>query len=299
MPLARLFVILNPRSGGGNAARAWEAVRGVLDGAGVAHALAETRGRGDATSLAEAAAREGWPAVLVLGGDGTVHEAANGLLRATDDDAPTVAMGIVPVGSGNDYAALLGIPRSPGGATRRALSAAPRLLDVGRVNGRWFVNAMGVGLDARVAIEANRVRRLRGMGMYLWALARVLPRFRPPRMRVELDGETIDRPLTLVAIANGARVGGGFHISPQARLDDGVLDLCACDALGTLGILGFLPRVMRGTHVGSACVTMRQVRRVRITSAEPLPVHVDGEILSEDARELEVEVEPGRLRVLA
>ncbi|HEX2202079.1 MAG TPA: hypothetical protein VHG91_02220, partial [Longimicrobium sp.] len=157
----------------------------------------------------------------------------------------------------------------------------------------------GGGLDARVAIEANRNRRLKGIGIYLWALARTLRTFRPPRMRVETDaGEVFDRPLTLVTIANGGRHGGGFWICPDARIDDGVLDVCVCDGLGTLGILGFLPRVMRGTHVGAACVHMHRVRRLRVTSPDPLPVHADGEILFEDAHALDIELVPGRLRLL-
>ncbi|MFL5539961.1 MAG: diacylglycerol/lipid kinase family protein, partial [Longimicrobiaceae bacterium] len=174
-----------------------------------------------------------------------------------------------------------------------------RRVDAGRVGDRWFTNGVGVGLYARVAIEANRNRRLRGIGIYLWALARVLRRFRPPVLRVEIDGgEVMERPMTLAMVGNGGRHGGGFWICPAAKLDDGLLDLCACDELGKLRILRFLPKVLRGTHVGESCVHMRTARRVRITSDTPLPVHADGEILSEAARELEIEIAPGRLRLL-
>ena len=304
MPESRFYVILNPTAGRGAAARAWSAVRAVLESSGVAWEMAETRERGHAAELAEGAARGGWPAVLALGGDGTVHEVANGLLRAGADGAPPVPLGIIPVGSGNDFAELAGVPKDPAAAARRALSAAPRAVDVGRlrVGGlaeRWFTNGVGIGLDASVAVEANRNRRLRGIGIYLWALARVLVRFRPPRMRVWIDGEEpLERPLTLVTIANGGRHGGGFWICPAAKIDDGVLDVCVCDALGRAGILGFLPRVMRGTHVGAACVAMHRVHRIRISSPDPLPVHADGEIIAEDAREVEAEIVPGGLRVL-
>jgi diacylglycerol kinase family enzyme len=99
-------------------------------------------------------------------------------------------------------------------------------------------------------------------------------------------------------VGNGGRHGGGFWICPDARIDDGLLDVCVCDGLGKLQIAGFLPRTLRGTHVGASCVHMRRARRVRITSATPLPVHADGEILFEDARELLVEVAPGCLRLL-
>ena len=173
-------------------------------------------------------------------------------------------------------------------------------MDVGRVGGEWFSNGVGIGLDAQVGIEVERGRRFRGVATYLHALARALRTFRPPRMRVEIDGRTVaDGPMTLVTVGNGGRHGGGFWICPDARIDDGVLDVCTAEGLGLLGILRLLPRVMRGTHEGARCVRMHHARRVRITSPDPLPVHADGEVIAKDARELEIEIFPGRLRLLA
>ncbi|HET7462079.1 MAG TPA: diacylglycerol kinase family protein [Longimicrobium sp.] len=297
--MSRFYAIVNPTAGRGAARRAWSVVRAVLEGAGAEVEMRETVGRGHAAELAEAAVALGWPAVVALGGDGTVHEVANGILRASDGRAESAAaLGVVPVGSGNDFALLAGLSRDPAEAARRILSRERRV-DVGRVGERWFTNGVGVGIDARVAVEANRSRRFRGMAIYLWALAKVLRSFRPPVIRVETDdGEVIDRPLTLVTVGNGGRHGGGFWICPDASIDDGLLDVCVCDGLSRLRILHFLPKVVRGTHTGASCVHMRRVRRVRITSATPFPVHADGEILFEDARELEIEIAPGRLRLL-
>jgi len=297
--LLRFYAIVNPTAGRGAARRAWSTVRAVLEEAGAEVEMRETVGRGHAVELAEAAVALGWPAVVALGGDGTVHEVANGILRASDGRGETAAaLGVVPVGSGNDFALLAGLSRDPALAARRLLGGERRV-DVGRVGERWFTNGVGVGIDARVAVEANRNRRFRGMAIYLWALAKVLRSFRPPVIRVEMDeGEVIDRPLTLVTVGNGGRHGGGFWICPGAKIDDGLLDVCICDGLSRPRILHFLPKVVRGTHVGARCVHMRRVRRVRITSDSPLPVHADGEILFEDARELEIEIAPGRLRLL-
>lgn len=298
MPFSRAVVILNPAAGRGAALRARREVELALRGAGVEFRVAETRAPGDAVELAARAAEEGWPAVVAAGGDGTVHEVANGLLRAAGA-GPTLPLGIVPVGTGNDFAKLVGAPRAPEEAVRCLLSAAPRPVDAGRVGERFFVNGVGIGLDARVAIEARRVRRLRGTAVYLWALGRVLRSFRPPRMRVELDGvEVADRPLTLLTVANGGCHGGGFWICPAARVDDGELDVCLAEEMALAEVLGFLPRVMRGTHGGHRKVALRRARTVRVSSPDPLPVHVDGEILAEAAHDLEVEVLPGRLTVL-
>lgn len=299
MPINRFYVILNPAAGRGAAARVRDVVERELAGAGAAFTVAETTRRGHAADLAQAAARDGWPAVVAVGGDGTVHEVVNGLMQVADGGA-SVPLGMVGVGSGNDFARLAGVPRDPAAAVRRMAAVEPRAVDVGRVGAEWFTNGVGIGLDARVAIEVDRRRRFRGLAMYLHALANVLRVFHPPRMAVELDGERVsDEPMTLVTIGNGGRHGGGFWICPDARIDDGVLDVCTCTGLGTLGILGFLPRVMRGTHTGASCVRMLRGTRVRVTSPDPLPVHADGEVIADDAREVVIELHPGRLRVLA
>jgi diacylglycerol kinase (ATP) len=299
MPLERCFVVVNPAAGRGSAARVRPLVEAGLRRAGVRFEVAESAGRGHAAELAAGAVAAGWPAVVAVGGDGTVHEAANGLLRAAGD-GPAVPLGVVAVGSGNDFARLAGIPDDPAEAVRRLAESTPRAVDAGTVNGEWFTNGVGIGLDARVAIEVDRRRRLRGVAMYLAALPAALRAWWPPRIRLEVDGEVVsDRPMTLVTVGNGARHGGGFWICPDARIDDGLLDVCACDELGTLGILRFLPKVMRGTHVGASCVRMHQARHVRVTSPDPLPVHADGEIVAEDAHDLDILIHPGRLLILA
>lgn len=298
MPIRRFYVILNPTAGRGSAAAARGMVERELERAGCEHRVVETRRRGHAAELAAAAVAEGWPAVVAVGGDGTVHETANGLLRAAGE-GPSTPLGIVGVGSGNDFAKLAGVPKDPAAAVRRLAHAEPRAVDAATVNGEWFTNGVGIGLDARVAIEVDRRRRLRGVAMYLAALPAVLRAWRAPRMRLEIDGEPVsDAPMTLVTVGNGGRHGGGFWICPDASIDDGFLDVCACDRLNTLGILRFLPRVMRGTHVGASCVHMHRARRVRVTSPDPLPVHADGEIIAHDAHDLDILIHPGRLTVL-
>jgi YegS/Rv2252/BmrU family lipid kinase len=308
--LSEYLVILNPAAARGRVARGWARAQAAFDAAGARYEVVRTPGPGEAAEIAERAVREGWAAVVAAGGDGTVHEVVNGLVRASGD-RPTVPLGIVPLGSGNDFAWLAGVPRAPAAAVRRLLAAAPRAVDVGRVRGRGllpsplgaeqlFTNGVGVGFDARVAIAARRVRRLRGMAIYAWALLGVLRTHRTPRIRVEIDGvEVADRPLTLVTICNGGRHGGGFRICPDARIDDGRLDVCIAEALSRAGLLRLVPEVMRGTHVGRREVEIRPALRVHLTSDDALAVHADGEILAEAAYELEIEILPGRLTLLA
>lgn len=295
------FVILNPTANRGGAERQWGAAEAVLMAAGTRYRVHRTRARGHAVDLAAQAVAEGWPAVLAVGGDGTVHEVVNGLVGASGE-AATPPLGIVPLGSGNDFVKLVGLP--PGSGRRAAeqlLRATPRCVDVGRMNGELFTNGVGIGFDARVAAAAQRVRRLRGMAIYGWAVLQVLSTHRTPRMHVTIDGETVvaDEPLTLVTVGNGACHGGGFWICPAASIDDGLFDVCIAEAMTVPRLLGVLPRVMRGRHVGRPGVRMLRGRRIEIRADEPLPIHTDGEVVTQPLQQLDFEVLPGRLTVLA
>lgn len=299
MTTSRFFIILNPAANRGGIARTWRRAQAVLDQAGVRYEAVLTDAPGHAQVLAAEAALAGWPAVVAVGGDGTVNEVVNGLVRAADG-GPTIPLGIIGLGSGNDFLKMLDLPRQdPVAAARRLLVAQPRRIDIGRVDERYFINAVSVGFDARVAVEAQRVRRLRGMAIYVWALLKALRAYYAPSIRVVLDGQEVaDRHLTLVAVTNGACYGGGFWICPQARVDDGLFDVCVADELSVFGVLKFVPRVMRGTHINSPQVHLYRARQVQLGSPEPLTVQADGEILTEAAHEVTLELLPGRLTVL-
>lgn len=291
------FVIVNPQAGRGAAHEAWPRAQARLAAAGVQCEVAETTGPGHATVLAERAAGQ-WGAVVAVGGDGTVHEVVNGLMRAAGA-GPSTPMGILPLGTGNDFVKMLDFPvGDPLAAADRLIAGARRQVDVGRVGERYFINGLGVGFDARVAIEAQKVRWLRGMAVYLWALVRTLQRHRCPTVRLTLDGIVHEQAITLVAVSNGACSGGGFWLSPQARLDDGRFDVCIAAAMGPLRILRFVPQVMRGRHTTRPEVKMAQARQIIIHADEGLPVHADGEIIATAAHDLEVELLPGRLTVI-
>lgn len=294
------FFILNPAANRGRARLTWGQAQSILDQARIRYEVATTERPGEAVRLAERAALDGWPAVVAVGGDGTIHEVANGLMRAASTGAST-ALGVIGAGSGNDFIKVLGLsPHRPAEAVRRLLAARPRRLDIGRIGERFFVNGASVGFDARVAIEAQRVRPMRGPAIYLLALIKALRVYRPSSVRLVLDGEeVVAGPVTLVAVTNGRCYGGGFYICPQAQPDDGYLDVCVADPLGTVEILGFVPRVMRGSHVGRREVRMFRARQVVLRSADPVPVQADGEIVAHDAHEVEFSLLPGGLTVLA
>jgi YegS/Rv2252/BmrU family lipid kinase len=268
----------------------------ALRATGVGFDLVETKAPGEAVDIAQRAALE-YDAVIAAGGDGTVHEVVNGLLRAGGG----AALGVLPLGSGDDFVKMLPL----GDAVERIRRSQPKALDAGRIRAagaeRYFANGMDIGFGAHGASNIRKVPRfLTGLGAYLGALALTLVRYPKLEVRLQLDGGApVAQTTAMTAVMNGRAFGGSFHVCPEARVDDGELDLLIADGVGRWEILGLVPRIMRGTHVGHPRLRLARARRVLIESEAPLLVEADGEIVFEDARRLEIEVLPGALRVLA
>lgn len=295
--MQRACVILNPEAGRGRGRRQRRALAGALAAAGVEHTIRETGAPGDERRLAAAAAREGWPVVLVAGGDGTVHGAVNGLLGT---DRPT-ALGVVPLGTGNDYARLTRIPAGGVGAAVRALTRATRRrLDVGRADTEYFANSLGLGFGPAVLRQMQRLRGLRGFPLYLAAVVRAFGRFRPITVGIEAQEFQDTLPVMLVEVAVGTSAGGGFRLTPDADPADGVLDVCVIREVGWSQFLRYVPRVMRGTHGALPPVTLFRTRGLSCTLAAgaALEVHMDGELRRVEGGRVNVEIVPRRLEAL-
>lgn len=292
--MSRQLVVLNPVAGRGRVRREWPRMARALRAAGVAFELAETRAPGEAIDIARRAATE-YDAVIAAGGDGTVHEIVNGLLRA----GANTALGLLPLGSGDDFAKML----SPGDAVARIARGEARPFDAGRITAgetRYFANGMDIGFGAHAARNVRRVPRpFTGLGAYLGALAMTLVRYPKLEVRLQLDeGEAFAHTTAMTAVMNGRAFGGSFHVCPDACADDGLLDLLIADGVGRIAILGLVPKILRGAHAGDPRLRLVRAKRVVLESGTPLLVEADGEIAFENARRLEVEVLPGALRVL-
>lgn len=210
------------------------------------------------------------------------------------------ALGVIPVGSGDDYAKALGLVDP----VEKLLEGKTRTVDVGRIAAdgevRYFANGMDIGFGAHGARNAASVPGfLTGFGIYLAALVKTLVRY--PLLRVRLavdDGPLQEITTVMTAVMNGTTFGGSFHVCPEASVNDGELDVLIVNALGRREILGLVPKIMRGTHGGDPRLKLLRARRVRIESAAPLLVEADGEIAFTAARRLEIGLLPGALRVL-
>ncbi len=294
-------MILNPYAGNWTGARRANDIRAALLAAGVKHDLVLTERPGHAVELARRAHDEGYDAVVAVGGDGTVNEVVNGLARAAQVDKPGIVgtLGIIPIGTGNDFAEMSGIPLNLLEASRRLAQGRTRLIDIGRVNDRFFSNECGIGFEAQVAIEAQRLKRLRRFLVYLVAVFRALFRYRQPTMTVKWDTGEVTQRILMVSAGNGRRAGGGFYLTPEAKFDDGLLDYMYADALSRPEILRLLPKAMNGTHIYEPVAHLGRTTRLTITSTVPVPVHCDGEILTAEAQQVNIEVLPARLQLIS
>ena len=300
--MKRTKIILNPIAGRGRGARIESELRSVLEAEGIDFDLARTARPGHAVELAEQAADDGFEIVVAAGGDGTMHEVVNGLMAAAGGgEAGT--LGIIPIGSGSDFAHTVGVPPNLRAACHRLAHGQVRVVDVGQLTmpgqgTRYFDNTLGIGFDAVVTVEALKVKWLRGMALYLpVVLKTVFLSLKVPRATIEYDEQTLTLPALMICVANGPREGGGFFVAPQAQPDDGLFDLCIAREVSRPAQLGLIPHFMKGTHVDQEPVTMARARRVTISSSDDLVAHVDGEVLCTDGHEIECEILPRRLRV--
>jgi len=295
-------VILNPTAGKGRGARIEGELQRYLLENKLAFDLARTSARGHATELAAQAASDGYETVVAVGGDGTSNEVVNGLLAAADG-AHTAALGLIPVGSGSDFAYSLGVPTDLEAACRHLAKSSIRAVDAGRVTldgaaPRYFDNTVGVGFDAIVTYEALKVKRLRGLALYLPVVLKTVFLYgKAPNVTIEHDAASLSLPAMMVCTGNGSREGGGFFVTPDARPDDGLFDVCIVRELGRLATLSMIPLFMKGTHTDRDPVKMIRTKRLKVSSPDELIIHVDGEMLCTDGHELEIELLPGRLRV--
>lgn len=281
----KLKVLVNPASGRGRVGRKIDEVLAVLRHGGAQIDVEESRGPEHLTQLGrDASAR--YDRVVVCGGDGTVHHA----VREFDLERGTLA--IVPLGSGDDFAATVGTPRDPIRAAAAALTGRVREVDVALANDKRFLIAASVGFDAAVARFASTVTRVRGPAVYLYSVLKVLRQFEP--IRLKLNGR--DEEMMFVVVANSFRYGGGIRIAPRAAIDDQLLDLYSVSAATRLDLLVTLPLAYFGKHTWRRFVRSERGTHFHIDSDEKLDVFADGEFLT--TTPVSIRLESHRLRVV-
>ena len=302
----KVKLILNPMADMG---RAWKAANGLrpivqefkgdISWSGTVYPT-------HAIELARQAAAEGCDLVIALGGDGTAHEVVNGLMQVPADKRPV--LGVVPIGSGNDFAHALGVPKKADHALLHALNGQPSKIDVGvftdEHSGRkeYFDNTVGAGFDAVVTIRSHKLPIVKGFLMYLTAVIQtIILNHNPAKIQFQSDTESWEDSVLMTTICNGGREGGGFLISPESKIDDGTLQLLNVKKVSRGMMFRLVPEFMKGTHLRFPATRLDSFKKLSLKSDRPLYIHADGEIFTSfgsDVRDITFEVLPQALKVI-
>lgn len=267
-----LKVIYNPAAGRGRARRHVLEVEEYLRSRGARVECEPSTGPDDLVRIAAESSRAGYDRVVVCGGDGTLN------LSIREFDLTRGTLALIPTGSGDDFAKVMGIPRNVRRACDVALDGVIREVDVALANEIRYLGVAGLGFDSEVADFANRnVRFLRGSAVYLYAILRVLPKFTPRPVDLRSENGSRHAHIMFAAVGNTRQYGGGIRITPDAVVDDGLLDLCLVHQTTRVELLKTLPKAYTGAHVSSPFVEMSRGREFHFSSDQPMAVYADGE----------------------
>lgn len=314
--MPRIKLIMNPTSDRGRTAEIGETLQILLkeraEAASTKHRKYDldwslTEHPGHATDLAHDAAKQGFDIVTAVGGDGTVHEVVNGLMKVNALRRPKLA--VLPVGSGNDFAHNAGLPIDPGDAAHCLFGEQHRRIDVGTIKdgtGRmvYWDNTISLGFGGAVSIASRKITFVHGFAMYFIAVMQTIL-FKPPALDTRIQFDDLpeqERGISMMSICNGPREGGGFPVAPNAVMDDGLISYMIMRKMGRLPMLYFVPVVMSAKHLNyKKSFEEGTATKLRIEADSTLAIHTDGEIFGPweaDIRQIEVGIIPGGIEVM-
>jgi diacylglycerol kinase (ATP) len=296
----RFSFIVNPEAGRGKSRKLDSLLHSLLKKKNVKFTIEKTKKAADAIEIAKESARK-FDVVVAVGGDGTANEVANGVIGSR------ASLAVIATGSGNDFARMLGmgnvleksVDDIIAGRTERIDSGTVKLRNGGsQVSHRKFINSIGIGFDAIVAYESQRIKRLKGVPLYMVSVLRSLKRLKPHSFDVSFDGKKTREDYYLVCVGNGNREGGGFYVTPNADPQDGKFEVCTVKQVSILRALRILPTILKGRHGQFAEVDFFDTKQISVGSKMPFVVHCDGEIVGIDNQSAEVELIPESLNVV-
>lgn len=308
MAQTKRCILLNPRAGRGAAYRQMRTLVREFDRAGLSFDLVMTTEHGSGISLASQLMTHGYNQLVVFGGDGTLHEVVNGIIRTDVRTHKDVTLGIIPMGTGNDFIKSLDdfVAGDIAGSVQRLKEGRIQTIDVGHVTittasgqtNRVFLNDLGMGIYALVAAESLKITSVKGRLVYALAVLRALAAYRPVAAQFRAGTHNRHQHFLLACVGNGRYQGAGFCLTPNALLDDALLDMCIIDAVPLHTLVRHMPAALRGTHTRQPQVTMGRERHIVVDYDVPSLISADGEILATDARSIDITVLPDMLNLI-
>lgn len=288
-------VIVNPAAGRGGIHASLPRIREEFARCGVKDFL-ETTTRGEEALLAQRAIAAGAKILVAVGGDGTCSQIANAIVSSQSE----CALGVVPTGTGNDFAKTLGVAHhSVDQIAELVRRARPQRIDVGSVDRRFFLNSCGFGFDATVLEASNRVKRLKGNAVYIYSALKQLFTYRGVEVSADRAGPRAPARLLMVTVSNGQYLGGAFRIAPNASVTDGKLDVCFINDSGVLQRVRLFAGALRGRHLGMPSVTSGSVQELKLSFDAPPAMEIDGELRRARSAVVQLKCVPRALSVIA
>ncbi len=301
---SKMLIIANPAAGANRASKIIPLVEEILKKKGIDYVLEITRYKGDEIGIAREGVKNGFNMIAALGGDGTVNQIVNGIMGSAGAVYKLPALGIIPAGTGSDLVKTLNIPVKIEDAVDVLLNGKERLIDIGEIKGkawresRYFINISGIGIDAVTVKELEYAKTIfKGKLAYFYALFRALKIYHGLQLKIKIKDVNVSVLAYLAAVANGRFFGGGFKITPDADIADGLFDICIVEKVGIIKTLLNLAKVIKGTHTKIIEVRMFRADKVIISSDCLMPVEIDGEVEKEDT-EYYFKVNPKALKVM-
>jgi diacylglycerol kinase (ATP) len=289
--MKKYALILNPKAGRGKAERLQTQILNLLTENLGEVDLYRTEYSGHATEIGSRIKNE-YSVIIVAGGDGTMHETVNGII----DGKATLAA--IPIGSGNDFVKMLNLPKNIEEIIQVIIRDKRKRIDIGKIGDRYFPNGLGIGFDACVVRESEKVKRLRGFLIYLFSVIKTIFKYSNEAVTIIIDNSPVEKEVFLIAVGNGKAMGGGFYLTPDAIIDDGLFDICIINALSKREALMNLPKAIKGKHIEMEQVQMIRTDKLKIVSKKGIAAHADGELVGLDLKNIEISILPKALEVI-
>ena len=294
-------LIINLTAGGGKPRPHLKTIFKYLKENGFNFKVSYTSHHGEAIELAQKAADKGIDLIVSIGGDGTVNEIVNGIMKSKNNPP----LGIIPLGWANDFIKSTNIPSDIIEACKILIKGKTKKIDIGAINNQiYFANICGIGFDAEVAHLANQLKNRHPnwntLSAYVYVFAtikKLLSPFGYHEVKIKIDGQETQSKILFMAVGNGKIYGGRFKITPEAVLDDSLLEVCVVEEMGRFKYLSIIPKVFKGTHASIKGINFYRAKEVVIESSEPILAQVSGEVI-EGQKEFTITLLPKSLKLI-